>query len=55
MTIIAGVDISKHQFDVYLLMETGEGQYQTFPNTQSGLNKLHRWLKKSEAKTAHIS
>ena len=54
MTIIAGVDIAKHQFDVYLVMETGEGLYQTFRNTQSGINKLHHWLKTCGAKTAHI-
>jgi len=54
MTTIGGVDIAKDQVDVCLLLDDSQAQYETFPNSKGGLNKLHRWLKKQGAKTAPI-
>jgi transposase len=54
MTAIVGIDIAKDKFDVCLLSTTGQAQQNAFPNTKSGIHKLHSWLKKQGAKTAHI-
>jgi transposase len=54
MTAIVGIDIAKEKFDVCLLDEAGKSAGEEFPNSKSGINKLHRWLKKHGAKTAHI-
>lgn len=53
MTAIVGVDISKNDMDVCLLLDE-QAIHQTFPNTKSGINKLHRWLKKQDAPNAHL-
>lgn len=54
MVAIVGIDIAKDKFDVCLLDETTQAHQETFANTKSGINKLHRWLKKRDAKTAHV-
>ena len=54
MTAIVGIDIAKDRLDVCLLTAEGQGEQDRFANTKSGINKLHRWLKKHDAKTAHV-
>ena len=54
MTAIVGIDIAKDKFDVCLLNESPVAQQATFANSKSGINKLHNWLKKQGARTAHI-
>jgi transposase len=54
MTSIIGIDIAKDKFDVCLLNEEGQGHQESFVNTKSGINKLHGWMKKQGAKTAHV-
>jgi transposase len=54
MTPIVGIDIAKDKFDVCVLAAEGQREQESFANTKSGINKLHRWLKKKGAKTAHI-
>lgn len=54
MTYIVGIDIAKDKFDVCLLDDGGQAYHESLANTKSGINKLHRWLKKHGAKTAHI-
>jgi transposase len=54
MTYVVGSDIAKDKFDVCVMDAQGTGHQTTLPNTPSGINKLHRWLKKQGAKNAHI-
>jgi transposase len=54
MTPIVGIDIAKDQFDVCLVDDEGKAHSETLPNTPSGINKLHGWLKKQGAKTAQV-
>lgn len=54
MVAIVGIDIAKDKFDVCLLDEVAQAHQETFANTKSGINKLHRWLKKRDVKTAHV-
>jgi len=54
MTAIVGIDIAKDTLDVCLLTAEGQGEQDRFANSKSGINKLHRWLKKRDAKTAHV-
>src|SRR3972149_2528152 len=54
MTAIVGIDIAKDKFDVCLVAAEGQRHQETFANTRSGINKLHTWLKKRGAKTAHV-
>lgn len=54
MTAIVGVDMAKEQFDVCLVIEDRQAQYEIFPNNKRGLNKLHRWLKARKVTRAHI-
>lgn len=54
MDIMIGIDVAKDKLDVCLLEETGNKHQETFDNNKSGINKLHRWLKKQAAKTAHV-
>lgn len=54
MTYIAGIDVAKDKVDICLLDEDGQVFQETLPNNKSGINKLHRWMKKRGAKTAHI-
>jgi transposase len=53
MTHKVGIDIAKDKFDVCLVGDQAQ-QQRTFPNTKNGINKLHHWLKKQGAKTAHV-
>ena len=54
MTAIVGIDIAQDKFDVCLVAAEGQRQQESFANTRSGINKLHTWLKKRGAKTAHV-
>lgn len=54
MSYIAGIDIAKDKFDICLLDQQQQAHYECLPNTKSGINKLHRWLKKLGANDAHI-
>lgn len=54
MTAIIGIDVSKDQLDVCLTVENHPVCQDSFPNTKSGINKLHRWLKKQNTKTGHL-
>lgn len=54
MEHIVGIDIAKDKFDVCLLDSEGQSHQETFTNTKSGINKLHKWLKKRGAKTAQV-
>lgn len=54
MSYIAGIDIAKDKFDICLLDPQQQAHYECLPNTKSGINKLHRWLKKLGANDAHI-
>jgi transposase len=49
-----GIDIGKDKFDVCLLDEERQEQTISLPNTKSGINKLHQWLKKQGAQQAHV-
>lgn len=49
-----GIDVAKDELVVCLLQELTPLDETTVPNTKSGINKLHRWLKKSGAKTGHV-
>lgn len=51
---IAGIDVSKDKLDVCLLDKSRIRHQQSVVNSKSGINKLHRWLKKQGAKTAHV-
>jgi len=55
MNAIVGIDIAKDKFDVCLLDVEGQAHEEVFTNSKSGINKLHRWLKKHGAKQAHIA
>jgi transposase len=54
MTYIIGIDIAKEKFDVCLVDESGQSHQEVFDNKRSGINKLHRWLKKRGAKSAQV-
>lgn len=54
MEPIVGIDIAKDKFDVCLLDSAGQTHQENFSNTKSGINKLHKWLKKRGAKTAQV-
>lgn len=49
-----GIDVAKDELVVCLLQEQTPSDETTVPNTKSGINKLHRWLKKAGAKTGHV-
>lgn len=51
--ITLGIDISKDKFDVALLANE-EYQTGTFANTKKGHQSLANWLKKQQAKSAHV-
>lgn len=54
MTIITlGIDIAKASFDAALLQD---GQYEVrhFSNDLDGYRKLHKWLKKRQARRCHV-
>lgn len=54
MSYIVGIDIAKDKFDICLLDPQQQAHSECLPNTKSGINKLHRWLKKLGANDAHI-
>jgi len=54
MNAIVGIDVSKDTLDVCLLLPEGQKHTMSEPNTKSGINKLHKLLKKHGAKTAHV-
>jgi transposase len=54
MSYIAGIDSAKDKFDICLLDPQQQAHSECLPNTKSGINKLHRWLKKLGANDAHI-
>lgn len=54
MTSIVGIDIAKDKFDVCLLKVGQEARQATFANNKAGINQLHHWLKKHEAKQAQV-
>lgn len=49
-----GIDVAKDGLDVCLLDEADQYHQATFANTKSGMNKLHSWLKKQGATSAHV-
>lgn len=51
---IVGIDIAKDKMDICLLSEKGQREEVSLPNTKSGINKLHNWLKKHGAQEAHL-
>jgi len=55
MSAIVGIDIAKDKFDVCLLDVNGQVHEAVFDNRTSGINKLHKWLKKKDTKQAHIA
>lgn len=54
MEHIVGIDIAKDKFDVCLLDSEGQSHQESFTNTKSGINQLHKWLKKRGAKSAQV-
>jgi len=54
MTAFVGIDIAKEKLDVCLVAEAGNQHQASMDNSKSGINKLHKWLKKHGAKTAHV-
>lgn len=48
-----GIDVAKDSLDVYLLKAEGGIHYQV-KNEPAGFRDLHRWLKKQQAKSAHV-
>ena len=54
MKAIVGIDIAKEKFDVCLLDENNESHFEEFANSKSGINRFHQWLKKRDAKQAHL-
>jgi len=49
-----GIDVAKDELVVCVLNAQNEANETTVPNTKSGINKLHRWLKQAGAKTGHV-
>lgn len=53
MTAIVGIDIGKDHLDVVVLRALHDPEHAVFDNTQAGLNKLWRFLKKRQAHQCH--
>ena len=49
-----GLDIAKDTIEVCLLDEADGMHQAAFANRKSGINKLHRWLKQTGARTGHV-
>jgi len=49
-----GIDVAKDELVVCVLNAQNEADETTVPNTKSGINKLHRWLKKAGVKAGHV-
>lgn len=49
-----GIDIAKDKFDVCLMDEERQEEHISLPNTKTGINQLHKWLKKQGAQAAHV-
>src|SRR3712207_6108395 len=48
-----GIDVSKLQFDVCLILHTGKLRHKVFPNTPSGYEQLSSWLTKQKVERVH--
>lgn len=49
-----GIDVAKNELVVCVLNAQNEADEMTVPNTKSGINKLHRWLKQAGVKVGHV-
>lgn len=50
---VLGIDISKHKFQVALLLSSGKWKQHTFANSNPGFAELLEWLAKQDAANVH--